>query len=209
ASGERPVVLWCHGNAGNITHRAENLDLLARRGLAALLFDYRGYGQSQGRPCEDGLYADGEAAWRYLTGERGVAPGRIVCFGRSLGAAVALRVATLHRVAGLIVEGAFESAPAMARSMFPLIPVWPLMRNNFDNLGRIGDLDVPVLVVHGEEDGVVPVSQGKAVFAAASEPKKLYVVQGADHNDTYAVGGAAYFEQIESFCRECVRRAGQ
>ena len=203
-AGPKPVVLFCHGNAGDVTNRAEILSRLAERGLAVLIFDYRGYGDSQGRPSEQGLYRDADAAWRYLVEQRGVGPGRIVVFGESLGAAVALHTALARPVAGLIMEGAFQSIPAMARRQAPFVPVWPLTHNRFDNLGSVGRLAVPLLMVHGERDDLVPISQGRAVFGAAPEPKEFYVVAGASHNDALMVGGPAYLSTVERFCRRCV-----
>jgi hypothetical protein len=205
----RPVLLWCHGNAGNITHREHNLRLVAARGLAALLFDYRGYGRSEGRPSEHGLYADAEGAYDYLVHERRVEPERIVCFGRSLGAAVALHLALTRPAAGLVMESPFRSAPAMARAKVPFLPVWLLMRTRFGNEARVRDLAVPLLVIHGDGDRLIPIEHGRALFEAAPEPKGFYVIEGAGHNDTYLAGGQSYFERLERFCRECVAAAGR
>jgi len=199
-----PVILWFHGNAGNISHRAENMRMLARRGLDFLIIDYRGYGRSEGRPSEQGLYADGEAAYEYLTGQRSVSPERVICFGRSLGAAVALHVALRKPCAGLVLESPFESVKAMARKILPVLPVWMLLRSEFDNLAKIPRLAVPVLVIHGDRDTLVPIQQGRAVFDAAPEPKEFYTIEGANHNDTYVVGGEPYFERLLLFCRRCV-----
>ena len=203
-----PVLLWFHGNAGNLVHRAQNLALLRRGGLGVLAVDYRGYGKSQGRPSEDGLYLDGEAAYRHLVRERGVAPGRIVCFGRSLGTAVALHVALKERVGGVILESPLSNARAMARRTIPLLPIWLFMRSRFDNEGRVRELRVPLLVLHGDRDEVIPFKQGRAVFEAAPEPKEFYTIRGAGHNDTYVAGGADYFEKFFDFCRSCVQREG-
>ncbi len=203
---ERPVVLWCHGNAGNITHRAENLLLLARSGLAVFIFDYRGYGQSDGKPSEKGLYFDADAAYAHLTDERGIPPDRIIAFGRSLGAGVALDLALRRPVAGLIMESAFRSIPAMASVQFPVLPLGPLVRSRFDNEARIGGLGVPLLMLHGDRDEIVPFEQGRAVFDSAPAPKTWYTISGAGHNDTYAAGGREYLDAFASFCRECVRQ---
>lgn len=204
-SDEAPVLLWCHGNAGNISHRAENLELLGRRGLGVLLFDYRGYGRSEGSPSEEGLYLDAEAAHRYLTEEQGIAPRHIILFGRSLGAAVALRTVLERPAAGLIMESPFVNVPAMARHMMPFLPVWALARNEFDSLARIGRLEVPVLIIHGTADRLVPPEQGRRLYQAAPEPKEWYAIEGAGHNDTYMAGGEQYMERFDAFCRRCVR----
>ncbi len=203
--GQAPVLLWCHGNAGNISHRADDALAFAQEGLAFLLFDYRGYGRSDGKPSEHGLNLDAEAAFDYLTGQRGIRPERIVCFGRSLGAAVALHVALRRKPAGLIMEGAFESAPAIALRKIPIPPLVLFMRNQFNNLGMIGYLRVPLLMVHGSDDRLVPIQHGRQVYEAAPGPKEFYTVEGAGHNETSAVGGQAYYEKLARFCFQCVR----
>ncbi|MHC5034518.1 MAG: alpha/beta hydrolase, partial [Planctomycetota bacterium] len=201
---QRPVLLWFHGNAGNITHRAEGLRAFAARGLAVLLLDYRGYGRSDGTPSEYGFYLDAEAAYRYLVEERGVAPERIICFGRSLGAAVALHLARRRRAAGLIMEGTFASVPELARRKFSLVPVWSLLRNRFDSLRLIRGAKLPILMVHGSEDRLAPIAQAKGVFDAATAPREFYVVEGAGHNDTEEIGGDEYFDTLSRFCYRCV-----
>jgi len=205
---ERPVLLWCHGNAGNITHRASNFAMLAGRGLAVLLFDYRGYGLSEGKPSEPGLYLDVEAAYRYLVEDRGIAPHRIVCYGRSLGAAVALHAALGRDVAGVVLESPFASIPAMARLDPVLRPLAGLVRNRFDNLARIGRLDRPLLVIQAERDEVVPAEQGRAVFDAARSDKQLHVVAGARHNDVCETAGEDYWRVLTDFCIRCVKGRG-
>jgi len=204
-----PVVLWCHGNAGNITHRADNLHALTDRGLGVLLFDYRGYGKSQGRPSEMGFYLDAQAAYDYLRRVRGIKPQQIIAFGRSLGAAVALHVALRRKVAGLVLEGAFDSVPAMARRKMPLFVLWPMMRNRFDAQGNIPRLSAPLLMIHGSRDRLIPIKYGRKVYEAAPEPKQFYAVEGAGHNDTYIVGGDAYFDAFCTFCRLHAGKGGE
>jgi len=206
AHGAAPVLLWFHGNAGNVTYCAEMLGLLRGSGLSVLLVDYRGYGKSQGRPSEQGLYLDGKAAYRYLVEERGIEPGQIVSYGHSLGSAVALHVALERPVAALILESPLASARAMARRIMPWVPVWPFVRSRLDNVGRIEHLKVPLLVIHGDRDGTVPLEQGRAVFEAAPGPKRFFTVRGADHNDSYLVGGRVYFDELIGFCRQCTGR---
>jgi len=203
-AARRPVILWCHGNAGNVTHRAENMRLLVERGLDVFIMDYRGFGRSQGRPSEKGIYRDVDAAYRYLIRERSVPADQMVVFGRSLGAAVALHLALCRPVAGLILESAFESGPAMARVICPWLPLSLAMRSRFDNVSRISELEVPLLMTHGEEDGLVPIRQGRMVFAVAPEPKEFFTIANAGHNDTYRVGGEPYLDKLVQFCRSCV-----
>jgi len=204
-----PVLLWFHGNAGNITHRGDNLAMFVGRDASVLLVDYRGYGRSEGKPSEKGIYLDGEAAYEYVTRERGVPAGRVICFGRSIGCAVALHVALKYPVAGLVLESPFTSARAMARRMLPLLPVWLFIRSEFDNIGRVPSVKAPVLVIHGDRDEVVPFEQGRAVFDAAPEPKEFYCLEGARHNDTYLVGGAPYMDRLLAFCSRCTADAAQ
>jgi fermentation-respiration switch protein FrsA (DUF1100 family) len=201
-SGRGPVLLWCHGNAGNVYDRTENLRLLAQRGFDVFIFDYRGYGHSEGKPSEVGLYLDVEGAHEYLVRSLGVAPERIICFGRSLGASVACHCALRRRVAGLILEGAFESVPAMVRhKLLALASV--LLKNRFSSISRVPRLRVPLLVIHGARDRIVSVDQGRAVFEAAAEPKEFHLIPDAGHNDTYEAGGRAYFDLLWDFCKRC------
>jgi fermentation-respiration switch protein FrsA (DUF1100 family) len=205
-SKETPgVLLWCHGNAGNIIHRLENLVELYRLGLSVLIFDYRGYGRSSGTPSEEGLYRDALAAYAYLTEARRVAPERLVLFGRSLGAAVAGDVASRKPVAGLILESPFPSVGAVARAHYFGLPVDWLLSAEFNLVERLRRISVPVLVVHGDRDEVVPIQLGQQVFEAAREPKSFYLVPGADHNDLYVVGGRPYFQRIKRFVVEVTR----
>ncbi|MFP4026190.1 MAG: alpha/beta hydrolase [Candidatus Brocadiia bacterium] len=202
ATEEAPTLLAFHGNAGNLTHRVEYLHLLRRKGFNVLMIDYRGYGQSQGHPSETGLYKDAKAAYKYLTEEKKIAPGRIIAFGRSLGTAVALNLALSEPVVAVILESPFASAKVMAKKMIPFVPVSRFIRSDFDNAGRVSELEKPILVIHGDRDRVVPFEQGRAVFEATKEPKEFYRIGGAGHNDTYQVGGKVYFDRLMSFCRE-------
>jgi fermentation-respiration switch protein FrsA (DUF1100 family) len=197
--GSRLTLLVCHGNAGNISHRLDRALLLqSRLKLESLLFDYRGYGQSEGSPDEEGTYRDARAAWRWLVA-RGVAPGRIVVFGESLGSAVALQLALEVEARALVLESPFASVPEMARAVYPFLPVWPFVRTRYDNVGKAPGLKLPLLVLHGDRDEVVPFAQGRRVFDAAPEPKRFYAIPGASHNDTYYVGGEAYWRALGEF----------
>ncbi len=201
--GSRLTLLVCHGNGGNISHRLDRALLAqAHLGTDVLLFDYRGYGRSDGRPDEEGTYRDARAAWRWLL-TKGVAPGRIVIFGESLGSAVALQLALENGGArALVLESPFASIPAMARAVYPFLPVWPLVRTRYDNLSKIGRLRLPLLVLHGERDDIVPFAQGRRVFEAAPEPKRFWAIPGAHHNDTYVVGGEPYWRALRQFLDE-------
>jgi|CXWL01.1.fsa_nt_gi pimeloyl-ACP methyl ester carboxylesterase len=196
---EAPTLLWCHGNAGNITHRLENLALLHRLGLSVFVFDYRGYGRSDGRPSEPGLYQDAQAAYGYVTHVRGVRPTRLVIFGRSLGAAVAGWLASQFPAAGLILEGPFPSIEAMARFYYLGLPVHWFLDARYPLIEYVRRIKLPLLVIHGNHDTVVPIDMGRQVYEAAPQPKEWYVVEGGDHNDAYVVGGRGYAQTVARF----------
>jgi len=198
--GSRLTLLVCHGNGGNVSHRLDRaLAAQAQLRTDVLLFDYRGYGRSEGSPDEEGTYRDARAAWRWLI-EKGQPPGRIVIFGESLGSAVALQLALdTGGARALVLESPFASIPEMARAVYPFLPVWPLVRTRYDNLAKVGRLRLPLLVMHGERDDVVPFAQGRRLFEAAPEPKRFYAIPGASHNDTYLVGGDAYWRALRDF----------
>ena len=160
-------VLVCHGNGGNISHRLDRAMLIqSRLRLDVLLFDYRGYGKSEGSPDEPGTYRDARAAYRWLR-EHDQAPERIVIFGESLGSAIALELALSAPARGLVLESPFTSIPDMARAVYPFLPVWPLVRTRYDSLGKVGGLRMPLLILHGDRDDVVPFAQGRRLFEAA------------------------------------------
>jgi fermentation-respiration switch protein FrsA (DUF1100 family) len=185
----RGALLYCHGNAGNISHRITRLRALHDRlGLAILIFDYRGYGRSAGVPGEAGTYADARAMRGWLRA-RGAGP--VVYFGESLGAAVAVQLAADEPPAALVLEAPFASVQAMANATLPGAG-W-LFRTRYDALGTVGRVRAPVLVLHGEADEVVPYRQGRAVFDAAAQPKAFASIPGGRHNDLLEAGGETYW----------------
>ncbi|MEE9255856.1 MAG: alpha/beta hydrolase [bacterium] len=199
AEPKGPVLLWAHGNAGNLSHRAENIAAIrSQTGAGVFLFDYRGYGRSEGKPGEEGLYADGRAAYAWL--RELVPPGRIFLFGRSLGAAVVVKLASEgFEARGLILESPFENLIAMGKNIFPFLPVSWIVRQKFDTAALVPTVKMPVFVLHGEADEIVPFSQGQKVFDLAPEPKRFYRFPGAGHNDTYLAGGAEYWIAWRAF----------
>ena len=198
--GER-VLIWYQGNAGNISHRLETARVFVERlGVDIVLVDYRGYGLSEGTPEETGLYVDGLAIYD-ATIRRGFDPERLLLFGRSLGAAVAVEVALNRPAAGLVLETPFRSVRAMARSMYPFVPSF-LIRTRLDNEGKISQIRMPKLILHGDRDNLVPISHGRTLFELALPPKRFFAIPGASHNDTHVVDGRGYFEAWEQFLSE-------
>ncbi|SDB55154.1 hypothetical protein SAMN05660653_02745 [Desulfonatronum thiosulfatophilum] len=199
----RGVVLFCHGNAGNIGHRLDSIRIFRDLGLSVLIFDYRGFGNSEGRPSESGTYRDVRAAWKFLLEDKNVAPERIVVFGRSLGGAVATYLASSQPVGALIIESAFTSLPDMAARLYPLLPVRWLAKYNYNSLARISDVQAPVLVVHSPEDELVPFAHGQALYATAPESKMFLEISGG-HNMGFLSSGAVYVEGLRSFLEQYV-----
>lgn len=196
----RSTLIWFHGNAGNIGHRVENLKLLHDKVMAnVFIFDYRGYGRSQGKASEEGTYLDGEAALAVVREQLAVNASRIILFGRSLGAAVAAEMAFRFANQAVILESPFVSIREMARSVFPFLPVGPLLQTRYDVVEKIRRIKTPLLVLHGDRDEIVPFAHGELVFDAAPQPKKFYRIAGAGHNDTYIVGGNRYFQELKNF----------
>jgi len=193
------TLLWCHGNAGNISHRLDNLAKLTDLPVNVFIFDYRGYGKSSGSPDEEGVYRDAEAAYDYLVKRDDIDPNRIVLFGRSLGGAVAVDLATKRDCAALILESTFTSAKDMARNAFAGLPLDFVIKSKFNSRRKISRLNLPILFLHGTSDDIVPFRLGRDLFQAANEPKEFVEIPGAGHNDTYIIGGPTYFRQIGDF----------
>jgi len=192
------TLLFLHGNAGNISHRLDSLRLFNSLGLNILIFDYSGFGQSGGTAGEQQTYDDARIAWNYLTDTRGVAPGRIILFGRSLGGGVATWLATQKTPGGLILESSFTSVPALAQKYYPMFPVRWLARIRYDNAARLPSVRCPVLIAHSRDDELVPVSHGRALFALARDPKSFLEMRGG-HNNGFMVSGQSYRGGIARF----------
>lgn len=197
------TLVWFHGNAGNISHRLENIRLLHDKvEINIFIFDYRGYGLSEGGVSEEGTYRDGEAAVRWLRERRDVDEKSMVLFGRSLGAAVAAEIAAGMNHVPLILESPFASIREMARVSLPLLPIGPLLSTRYDVVDKVRRVKGPLLVLHGDRDEIVPFAQGRMVFEAAPHPKQFFTIKGADHNDTYRVGGDSYFQTLKNFIEQ-------
>jgi len=198
ADSER-VVLFCHGNAGNMSHRLDSILVFHRLGLSVLLFDYRGYGESGGQPTEEGMYLDVEAAWRFLTqGQSRFPPEKIILFGRSIGGAVATRLARSHTPGKLILESTFKSAPALAAKYLPFVPFRLVLRYRYDTLDHVRNISCPLLVVHSREDEMVPFSHGRALYEAAKDPKTFLEINGS-HNSGFLTSIETYERGLRSF----------
>jgi fermentation-respiration switch protein FrsA (DUF1100 family) len=204
----RGTLLFSHGNAGNVSHRLDSVRLFHSLNLNVLIYDYRGYGESEGKPSEEGTYRDVQAAWNYLRGHCSMAPEAIIIFGRSLGAAVAADLASQVSAAGVILESAFTSIPDMAASLYPWMPVRLLVRFHYDNLAKIRRITSPLLVAHSREDEIIPYAQGVRLFAQASEPKQFLELHGG-HSDGYQVSRKLYTTTMRQFLDDILPPAGE
>ncbi|MGH7511358.1 MAG: alpha/beta hydrolase [Gemmatimonadales bacterium] len=193
-------VLICHGNGGNIADsgRLRYYAALRSLGLGVLAFDYRGYGESGGTPSEKGLYADADAAYRYLREQRRIPPGHIILFGHSLGSAVAIDLAARVPAAGLIVEGALTSVVDRAEEIHPWAPLRLFPFNRYESLSKVGGIVGPKLFLHATADEIIPMAHGRRLYEAAQPPKVFVELQGG-HNDAFAVDSARYFESVAQF----------
>src|SRR5688572_18430116 len=193
-------VLLCHGNAGNIGDRVLHARLLIDAGLDVFLFDYRGYGRSEGNPDEAGTYQDARAALGALVRQGGVHAARVIYLGESIGGAVALALALEAPPLGLVLQSAFTSIRDMGGLHYPLIPR-AVVPDAYPSLRRIAGLRSPLLVIHGDRDGIVPVAHGRALFEAAPGVKRIEIVRGAGHNDLLTAMGASYGTTIADWAR--------
>jgi uncharacterized protein len=201
APDARASLIFFHGNAGNISHRMASLEIFRDLGLNVLILDYRGYGESEGRPSEPGLRQDARAAWQHVREERGVPAESIVLFGRSLGSAVASELAREYSPGALILESPFRSVPEMAQAVYPFLPARWLARMDYDNEAYVRDVTGPTLVIHSRDDEIIPYNQGQAVYEAAAGPKKLLTLRGG-HNTGFLDSRANYLSGIDRFLSE-------
>jgi hypothetical protein len=198
AAQPRGTVLIFHGNAGNISHRLDYLAMFHKLNHNSLIIDYRGYGNSTGSPSEQGTYRDAEAAWRSLTGERGIKAGEIVVFGESLGAAVAAWLAARVNPRALVLASAFTSVPDLGAQVYPFLPVRLMSRFSYDTIGAVRSLKSPLLIAHSPQDDIIPYSHGRALFAAGNEPKQFLELKGG-HNDGFLFMRQEWVAQLGAF----------
>ncbi len=201
AGPEAPALLFLHGNAGNIGHRLDSIALLHESGLSVLIIDYRGFGASSGAPGEQATAEDAMAAWDWLTGEQGIAPGRIVVFGRSLGGAVAIDLASRVRPGALIIESSFTSLADMAAHFYPWLPARRLVRIRYPSLERLPAVRSPMLIVHSRADELVPFAMGEALYRSAPAPKAFLEINGG-HNDGFLRSRSRWQQGIAAFIAE-------
>jgi fermentation-respiration switch protein FrsA (DUF1100 family) len=196
----RGTLLFFHGNAGNISHRMESVLIFNRLGLGVLIVDYRGYGQSSGKPGEEGTYLDARASWDYLVKERGVSPSDIVIFGRSLGGAVGGWLASQPDVkpAGVLIESCFSSGLDMGKQLYPVLPVRLITRIHYPVREYVTRIEVPVLVAHSRHDEIIPFGMGRTIFESALEPKSFLEMQG-DHNAGFWISRETYVPTLDEF----------
>jgi hypothetical protein len=196
APGAQAVILFLHGNAGNVSHRGVAMEDLTAAGAAVLVIDYRGYGKSEGWPTERGLYRDAEAGYEWLR-RRGWAEDRIILQGESLGTTVAVDLAARRKCAGVVLEAPFPSARAVAARVLPLLG--PALVWGFDARAKIGRVRAPMLFIHGDRDEVIAYELGKELYAAAPKPKEFWTVAGGHHNDLHFVNPSTYRARLREF----------
>jgi hypothetical protein len=202
----RGTVLFLHGNAGNISHRLDSLEMFHRLGYSTLIFDYRGYGNSGGKPTEQGTYRDAEAAWRYLTEQRHTPECRIVLFGESLGGAVASCLATRQKPAALVIASGFTSVPELGQQLYPYLPVKLVANIRYDTREYLRAVTAPVLIAHSPQDDIIPFEHGRALYAAANPPKQFLELAGG-HNDGFIFMREAWVKVLGDFLGEQMDKA--
>ncbi len=181
---DRKVVLFCHGNDGNISHRMETVEYILGLGADIMLFDYRGYGKSDGIPGEEEIYQDALACYNWLINQKSYTSEQIIIFGRSLGGAVAIDLAGRVSCSGLIVESTFTSAKAISKKMFPIFPIGLILKYKLNSIDKISKIKCPVLITHSMEDDIIPYKMGEELFNAAGELRKFIKLRG-NHNERF------------------------
>ncbi|HEU5130923.1 MAG TPA: alpha/beta hydrolase, partial [Pyrinomonadaceae bacterium] len=203
------TIIFFHGNGGNVSNVGWMGQRFAKNGFNVLLFDYRGYGASEGVAAdESGLNADGDAAVAFVMNNKGVRPEQIILYGHSLGTTVATDVASRGNYGAVVLESGFSSASSMAASALPWLPTWLhfIGRNRFESARKLTNVKSPVLIAHGDPDTTIPTDEARLLFASANEPKKLLIVPGAGHV-VFADAGESYLSQVEQFMRDAMIRA--
>ena len=198
ATNSKGVLLFFHGNAGNISHRLDSIGIFHQLGLDTLIIDYHGYGQSTGKATEQGTYLDAQAAWNYLVDERGIPADQIIIFGRSLGGAVGAWLGAQHTPAAVIIESSFSSGVDMARRLYPFLPVRLITRIRYPVAEHASRMDCPVLVVHSRDDEIIPFAMGQSIYAAVKQRKSFLELRG-DHNNGIFISRQDYLRGLNGF----------
>lgn len=191
AKNSELTVLFCHGNGGNIVHRLDSINVFYNLGLNCFIFDYRGYGNSQGKPTEEGTYLDVEAAHKWLTEEKKIPPDDIIVFGRSLGASIAAQLASRVEIKALVLESAFTSYADIGKRFYPYMPVRWFARFNYKTIDYVRDVYCPVMIIHSRADEIIPFEFGRQLYEAANEPKEFVEIFGG-HNDGFLLSSEIY-----------------
>jgi fermentation-respiration switch protein FrsA (DUF1100 family) len=202
-SEARGTVLFSHGNAGNISGRLETIRILNKLKMNVLIFDYRGYGKSEGQPTEKGIYQDVLACWNFLVQQKNIPNEKIILMGRSLGGSVSAWLARQTAPAALILESTFTSAADLAQELYPWVPVRWLMHSEYPTADHLQQLSLPVLVLHSREDQLIPFHHGKELYERANDPKYFYEMDG-DHGESHIVTGDGYVETLDQFFSEVI-----
>lgn len=204
------TILYFHGNAANINNRADIYRFLRGAPANVLALEYRGYGRSEGSPSETGIYRDADAAYDYVTSQRGVPPERVIAFGASLGSAVATDLASRKPVGGVVLEAPFASTAAVARRVYPFLPgLGSFARTKLDTLGKLGKVTAPVLVVHCTQDPVIAIAMGQAVFERAPQPKEFLRIDGMCHEGASDLAPQEYRAALLRLFDQIRRAAGR
>jgi fermentation-respiration switch protein FrsA (DUF1100 family) len=193
AKNSKLTVLFCHGNGGNMMHRLDSIDIFHGLGLNCFIFDYRGYGESQGKPSEEGTHLDAEAAYKWLTEEKKTPADNVIIFGRSLGGSIAAQLATKVKAGALIIESTFTSYVDMGKKFYPYMPVRWFARFSYRTIDFVKDVHCPVMLIYSRNDELVPFEFGSELYEAANEPKEFVEIFG-NHNDGFLVSGEIYKE---------------
>lgn len=197
----RGVILFCHGNAGNISQRIDSFEIFNKLGFSTFIFDYRGYGNSEGKPTEKGTYRDAEGAWNYLVREKKVKPEEIIIFGRSLGGGIASYLAKKYQPRALIIESSFTSISDIAKALYPMLPSKLLLRFKYNTRERLKDIHCPILIIHSPDDRTIPFVCGKILYETANPPKKFLRIKG-DHLYGFIKSKNTYIKGLREFFAE-------
>jgi fermentation-respiration switch protein FrsA (DUF1100 family) len=201
ADESKPTILFCHGNGGNMMHRLDSINIFNNLGLNCFIFDYRGYGQSRGRPTEEGTYVDAAASYRYLTEDKMIEPEDIIIFGRSLGGSIAAQLATNVKAQSLVIESSFTSYVDIGETFYPYMPVRWFAAFGYKTAEYLRDVDCPVMIIHSRNDEIIPFELGLELHEIANEPKRMVEINGS-HNDGFLISGEIYKKAWTSWLKE-------